>query len=276
MGCAFLFYEENMKKKISVTIDEKLLKEVDKIIDLIYIRNRSQAIENLIRSSVGENKVAVILAGGKEEGLKISRDDYRLTVSVGGKTIVERIIRKLRQSGFKEINIVAGHKILTKTFDLLKDGSAYNVKINYVEEKEPLGNAKSTLKLLKGKLNDTFLVVYGDVVFDKVNIEELWSQHIAHNALATLMLTTSARPFEKGTVRVEGNKILEFAQKPKKSEDYLVFSPIFVAEPELLDAEGDSLEYDIFPKLAKQGLLYGHISSEREIHVHNRNDLKRI
>ncbi len=265
-----------MKKKLSVTIDEKLLKEVDKIIDLIYIRNRSQAMEHLIRSSIGESKVAVILAGGKEDSQKISREEYRITASVGGKSIIERAIRKLRQTGFKEIHLVASHNILTKVFDLLKDGSAYNVKINYVEEKEPLGNAKSTLKLLKGKLNDTFLVVYGDIVFDKVNIEELWSQHIAGNSLATLMLTTSARPFEKGAVKVQGNKILEFAQKPKKSEDYLVFSPIFVAEPEFLDVDGDSLEYDIFPNLAKQGLLHGHVSSEREIHIHNKNDLKRI
>lgn len=265
-----------MKKKLSVTIDEKLLKDVDKIIDLIYIRNRSQAIEHLIRSSIGENKVAVILAGGKEGTQKITRDEYRMTASVKGKTIIERAIRKLRQNGFKDIHIVAGHKILTRTFDILKDGSAYNVKISYVEEKEPLGNAKSTLKLLKGKLNDTFLTVYGDIVFDKVNIEELWNQHIASNALATLMLTTSIKPSQKGTVKVQGNKILEFAQKPKKSQDYLVFSPIFVAEPELLDVEGDSLEYNILPSLAKQGLLRGHVSSEREIHIHHRNDLKKI
>jgi glucose-1-phosphate thymidylyltransferase len=265
-----------MKKKLSVTIDEKLLKEVDKIIDLIYIRNRSQAIEHLVRSSIGESKTAVVLAGGKEGSQKISRDEYRMTASVKGKAIVERAIRKLRQGGFKEIYIVAGHKILTKIFDLLKDGSAHNVKINYVEEKEPFGNARSTLKLLRGKLNDTFLVVYGDIVFDKVNIDELWSQHIASNALATLMLTTSAKPSEKGAVKMQGNKILEFAQKPKRSEDHLVFSPIFVAEPEFLDVEGESLEYDMFPSLAKQGLLQGHVSPVREIHIHHRNDLKKI
>lgn len=52
------------KSKISITINEKTLKEIDFIVDNVYIRNRSQAIEHLVKNALGENKAAVILLGG--------------------------------------------------------------------------------------------------------------------------------------------------------------------------------------------------------------------
>ena len=129
--------------------------------------------------------------------------------------------------------------------------------------------------MLQGKIKSNFLVVYGDIVFDKVNLELMWDDHLKHNAMATIMLTTSNKPSEKGTVKVEGNQVLEFTQKQKHSNIYLVFSPIFVASPEILQYSGSSLERDVFPELARKGLLNGHLSSEKEVHIHHLEDLKR-
>ena len=262
------------KKKISITINEKTLQEIDAIIDNIYIRNRSQAIEHLVNNALGENKIAVILLGGDEERLKIDKD-YRPTAAVKNNVVMGLAIKKLRENGFKTIFVVARHTLLTRLFEILKDGSGYGIKINYVEEKMSNGTADS-LRLLKGKISSNFLVVYGDIVFSKINIEELWNDHIKHNAAATIMLTTSSKPSEKGTVRVEGNKVLTFAQKPKKSDIYLVFSPIFVAEPQIFEYSGSSLESNIFPELAEKGLLNGHLSSEKEVHVHSKKDLLKL
>ena len=265
-----------MKKKISVTIEDSLLKGIDSIVDNVFIRNRSQAIEFLAKTALGEHKQAIILAGGPEDKLRISETDYRLTAKIGSSTVIERAVKKLRENGFRDIFVVARHNVLTKAFDILKDGSSYNVKVSYLEEKESRGSA-DTLRMLKGKISTNFLAVYGHIIFDKVNIQELWNQHIKQGtAVATLMLTTAPNPSEKGTVKVEGNRILEFIQKPKKTDVYLVFSPIFVATPEILNVSGSSLEYDVFPKLAEQGLLYGHTSAEKEQHVHTAADVKNI
>jgi len=259
------------KKKISITINGKTLQDIDGIIDNIYIRNRSQAIEHLVNNALGENRIAVILLGGKEEHLRIGKD-YRPTAAVKNNMVIGLAVKKLRENGFKTVFIVARNALLTRLFEILKDGSAYGVKINYVEEKASNGTADS-LRLLKGKISSNFLVVYGDIIFSRINIEELWNDHIKQNAVATIMLTTSSKPSEKGTVRVEGNKVLTFTQKPKESDIYLVFSPIFVAEPHIFDYSGASLESDVFPGIAEKGLLNGHLSSEKEIHVHSRKDL---
>ena len=263
-----------MKQKISITIDREMLKRIDSVVDNVIIRNRSQAIEHLVNNSLGENKTAVILAGGDENSMKISNSEYRITAKLNKTTVVEKAVKKLRQNNFKNIFIIARSNILTSVFDILKDGSSYGVKINYVEEKESSGSA-SSLRLVNGKIKTAFLVVFGDIIFDKINIEELWNQHIRQNAIATLMLTTSPTPSKKGIVKMEGIKVLKFEQKPKHSDVYIGFSSMFVAEPELLGYRDHSLEYDIFPKLAEKGLLQGHLSSEKEVHIHTTLDLKK-
>jgi NDP-sugar pyrophosphorylase family protein len=262
-----------MREKISITIEQGILHDIDGVIDNVYIKNRSQAIEHLVRSSLGENRATVILMGGPEEGLRLREGLYSPLSIIHGKPLVEHAIRKLRDSGFKTIYIVARHVLLTKVFEAIKNGTEFGVSVVYVEEKRSSGTFNS-LQLVKGKLAAPFLVVYGDILFEKVNIEQLWNDHVRQHPVATILLTTSPTPKEKGTVKVEGNKVLEFTQKPRKSDIYLVFSPIFVAEPHLLEYEGASLEFDIFPQLAEKGLLNGHLSSEKERHIHSLEDLK--
>ena len=263
------------KTKISITINEKTLQDIDSIIDNIYIRNRSQAIEHLAKNALGENKSAVILLGGNEENLKISRDLYRPTARIKNSSVIQLALKKLRENNFKTIFIVARHNLLTRLFDLLKDGANYGVKISYIEEKSSNGTADS-LRALKGKISSNFLVVYGDIIFSRISIDELWNDHIKQNSVTTIMLTTSSKPSEKGTVRVEGNKVLTFEQKPKKSDIYLVFSPIFITEPQIFEYSGSSLEFDIFPELAEKGLLNGHLSSEKEVHIHSNKDIENL
>jgi len=261
-----------MKKKISITLNEKILEDIDSMIDSIYVRNRSQAIEHLISNALGENKSAVILAGGPPEKLRIGKNEFRVSAQIGRDTVIERAVKKLRANNFKNIYFVAQPLVLHRVFEILKEGAKYGVKISYIEEKESRGSADS-LRLLKGKINSNFLIVYSDIIFNKINIEELWNNHLKHGSTATLMLTTSKEPSKKGVVRMEGNKILNFSQKPKKSDIYLVFSPIIATSPEIFEYEGNSLEEDIFPALAERGLLQGHLSSEKERHIHSTRDL---
>lgn len=264
---------ESIKQKISITINEKTLRDIDSIIDNIYIRNRSQAIEHLVQNSLGENRAAVILSGGEENNQKI-RDKYRPSVSINGETVIEKAVKKLKKSGFTTIFFIGRGKILTQVFGIIKNGAKFGVSMNYIEEKDAKGTADS-LKLLKGKLNSNFLVVYSDLVFEKINLEEFWNSHLRQKSMTTIMMTTSPNPKDKGTLKVEGNKVLDFMQKPKQSDIYLVFSPIFITGPEIMEYRGSSLEDDVFPKIAKQGMLFGYLSSEKEVHIHDDTDIRK-
>ena len=89
-----------MKKKISITIDENLLDKIDSIVDNIFIRNRSQAIEYLASQSVVESRTAIILAGGNEENRKI-KSKYRFEYTIAN------IVKKLKANSFNQIYISA-------------------------------------------------------------------------------------------------------------------------------------------------------------------------
>ena len=61
-----------MKERITITLDKDLISQIDKRIDGVGIKNRSQEIENLLAEALGTNipKKAVLLVGGKGTRLK--------------------------------------------------------------------------------------------------------------------------------------------------------------------------------------------------------------
>ena len=271
-----------MKQKISITLNEKVLRDVDSQVDNIVIRNRSQAIEFLIQKSLKESKTAVILAGENKDN-KLMRVKNRYGLYINHLTIIERAIKNLRDSGFKKIYIIATHNTLTNIFRILGDGSSYNVKIEFVKGEESEQGSAAALKLLRGEIKTTFMVVFCDIIFDDVNLDELWQQHLKEKMVATLLLNSSVMPYKKergrglwGHVKLEGTKILSFIEKPTppNMKSSLFFNGIFVAEPEIFRYEGGSLELDIFQELVRRRLLGGQVSSADYLHVHTLSDLR--
>jgi NDP-sugar pyrophosphorylase family protein len=273
-----------MKEKITISLDRKILNNVDSLVDRVYIRNRSQAIEYLLEKRLNEKRTAVILATGPASKLKINDKEYRSTAKIGNTTVIENAIKKLREKDFKKIFIVGEQPVLTAIFNLVGDGKKYGVFIRFIEEEKSPGTAES-IRLLKDELKGTFLVIFGDIIFDKMDIEKLWKHHFRHKGFATLMVTNSylikgggKNPVKKSAVKVEGNVVINafHKQQNKIDKDSLVFSSIFVAEPEILNYSGYSLENDVFPKLAEKGFLYSYLSSEGETHIHSKEDAKKI
>jgi len=277
----FISYFEQLiivKEKISITINQKILRDIDSTIDNINIQNRSQAIETLVEKALTENKVAVILAGKSENSKYGVPARYALKIS--HMTIIEKAVKKLGDSGFKTIYILANKETLTTIFKIIGDGSTFNSKIEYADEENCDGTA-ATLKWLKGKVKSTFLVAWCDIIFDNVNLASLWKQHLNEKTIATLLVNSSLLSKKQGLcgqVQLEGNKITSYIEKPPpaKCQSSIFFGGIFVAEPELLSFDGKSLEHDVFPELAKRRLLGGQLSSAEYLHVHSREDLNRV
>jgi len=265
-----------MKTKISITVNSKIIKEVDSIIDNLFIRNRSQAIEYLLKRSFGESKIAVILAGGDIKKLIINNNIYRPVYNLLGITPIELTINKLKKNNYKIIYIIGRKPLLTEVFKIVGNGSEFGVKLEYIEEKEGKGSADS-LRLLKGKIKNSFLTVFCDIIIENIDLKGLWDDHIKRKATTTLLVASSPKAYRSGgIVFMEGNKINQFKEKPKKVESFIFFTGIFVSEPELLEYNGESLQYHVFPKLASKGLLYGYLSGKEHLHFHTKKDINKI
>lgn len=268
-----------MKNKVSITINDKILRDVDSIVDNLYIRNRSQAFEYLIKKALKEDKIAVILAGEGRNNV-VGRLKNRYALKINHQSIIEKAIKKLNDSGFKKVYIIANHNTLTDIFKIIGDGADRNQKIEFVNEEFEEGSA-SALKLLRGKINTTFLVVQCDLVFDDVDILELWQQHLQDKNIATMRICSSIVSGNQvlfGHVDLQRNKILTYVEKPtpKNLRSTIFFGGLFIAEPEIFTYAGKTLEKDIFPDLAKRRLLGGQMTSTEHLHIHTHEDLERV
>lgn len=253
------------RERLTITLRKDLLPRIDATVDGARIRNRSHAIEYLITSALKpKSRRGLILAGGS--GVKMRPFTYELPktmIPVKGRPILEYTIEQLLNADVRDIIIVVGH-LGEKIRDHFGDGSRFGVKIRYVEEKTQAGTA-APLRLAETALgNQPFVLVYGDVLID-LNLTDLVEHHVTNGGLATIALTSVKNPSEYGVVKMHGNKVVEFLQKPtgKSGLSHLVWTGVAVCEPNIIDlvpAKGQSaLETNVFPKLAEQGNLMGYL-----------------
>ena len=78
------------KSKISLTITKKIVEEVESLVDGIKIKNRSEAVEYLLKMSLSKKKTAVILLGGPKERNYIKEiSEYRPIAKIKNKCLIE-------------------------------------------------------------------------------------------------------------------------------------------------------------------------------------------
>jgi len=249
-----------MKERVTITLDKGLISQIDKRIDGIGIKNRSQEIELLLAEALGTNipSKAVLLVGGRGTRLKPLTDKTpKALLEVHGKTITEHLFDLLKKYGIRDVVLCIGY-LKDKIKGHFGDGSNFGMSITYVEEDKPLGTA-GPLRLAKKYLKDSFIVSNGDELKD-INIPRMFRLHKRKDALATIALTTVDDPSHYGVARLDGSRIIEFVEKPSHAPSNLINAGFYILEPEVIDMipNGFSmLEKDVFPKLAQLGRLRG-------------------
>ncbi len=255
-----------MKERVTLTLEKGLLERIDRLIDGTRIKSRSHAVEILLQQAIGQKMVrkAFIIAGGKGTRLKpITQEIPKPMLPVQGKPILEHIIELFKKYGITEIVLSIGYKG-DKIREYFGDGARFGVKITYVEEISPLGTA-GPLRLARHLLSETFFMSNADEL-KSVDLNDMFRFHKDSGAEATIALTTVRDPKSYGIVRLKGNRIVDFIEKPRSSPSpsgYLINSGLYILEPSVIDLVHSknpcSIERDVFPKLAKQGKLFGYV-----------------
>ncbi len=258
------------RSRITITIKNELLKNVDRIIDGTKIKNRSHAIEFLLAKNFGEQKIkkAVILAGGK--GIKINNKPEpvsRILTLYKNKPFIEHIFDWLKRQGIEEVIISAGN-LSSEVKNQIGDGSKFGLQVSYLSK--DTGTA-SVLKYLANIIDETFLMMNGDVLSD-VNLEEMFDFHKKSGGLCTIGMISVKEPSSFGTIKLKGSQIVDFIEKPKegKEESYLINAGIYLMEPDIYKLASYkclSLEKNLFPALAKKENLFGYYLQGKWFHL---------
>ncbi len=252
-----------MKERITLTIDTDVLKKLDASVDGFKIKNRSHAVEMHLLSSLGANRPskAFILAGGRGTRLKPITDEIpKPLIPVQGKPVLEHGIELMKKHGIKDIVISVGYKG-EKIKEYFGDGKNFGVNIVYVEERKPLGTA-GPLKLAQEFLKEAFVMCNADEL-KNIDLVDMYMFHKENNSLGTIALTTVEDPSSYGVAKLKGNQILDFIEKPSREHapSNLINAGLYILEPEVLKyifEETSYMEKDIFPKLAREGKLFGY------------------
>ena len=262
------------KHRISITLDEDLVMRIDRMVDGYNVKNRSHAIEKILMKKLNEQAItqAVILCGGKGQKLKpITYELPKSMIPVRDKPVLEYIISHLKSEGITDIVLVVDYKH-EKIISYFGKGRSMGVNIRYIIEDKPHGTA-GFLKSAKDMVNDTFLLLYGDVL-SKVDISDMLRTHRGNKALATMALTTTSDTSSFGVAKLKGEKITGFIEKPSPGEapSNLINAGVFMLEPELLGKVPTTVENkimieSIFEELAKAGKLAGYVYDGKWFHL---------
>lgn len=206
---------------------------------------------------------ALILAAGEGTRLRpLTLDRPKPMLPVAGKPLLAITVSMLRRYGVTDLAVNLHHRpeAITNYFG---NGAAFGVSITYSHEPQIMGTAGAAKKL-EWFLDETFFVVYGDVLTN-LNYQSLIQFHRDRRSLLTLSLYRVPNPTEVGLVGVDSNgRVFRFLEKPRPEEVFtdLANSGVLVCEPEVLSYVPADTFYDfghhLLPALLELGKpLYG-------------------
>ncbi|HEX6048191.1 MAG TPA: glucose-1-phosphate cytidylyltransferase [Gemmatimonadaceae bacterium] len=193
----------------------------------------------------------IILSGGY--GTRLQEETSlkpKPMVEIGGRPMLWHIMGIYAAYGFKEFVIALGYRAeVVRSYFLhyrqihsditvcLGDGSVAAEKpaaedwtIHLIDTGDGTGTGGRIRRLADWIGDETFMLTYGDGVAD-IDIRRLVAFHKAHGKLATI---TAVRPPSRfGGLRLDGDAVLEFEEKPQIGEGW-INGGFFVLEPQVL------------------------------------------
>ncbi|OGM89388.1 hypothetical protein A3J77_01205 [Candidatus Wolfebacteria bacterium RBG_13_41_7] len=194
---------------------------------------------------------AIILAAGEGIRLKPLTDTIpKCLIKVGKKTILEHTLSELPQS-IKEVIIVVGH--LKGQIKKQIGNHFANRNIRYVEQTERLGtgHALFTTKNIIG--DEKFVVLMGDNVYTKRDIESCLSQNLA------LLAKEVEAPERFGVLKIENGSLVDVIESPKLTAGSLVNCGLYVLDKRIFNYSPVAInqeEYGLPQTIVKMSARY--------------------
>jgi mannose-1-phosphate guanylyltransferase/phosphomannomutase len=201
---------------------------------------------------------AVIMAGGEGTRLRpLTSNQPKPMLPLANRPMMEHIIRLLAQHGFDDIVVTVAF-LANHIRNYFGDGSEFGVRMRYATEESPLGTAGSVGNAAD-ELDDTFLVISGDVLTD-IDLGAFVKAHRDSGAFASIALKRVENPLEFGIVITRPDGMIErFLEKPTWGQVFsdTINTGIYVLEPSVFELipEGQVVDFsaDVFPAALEEG-----------------------
>ena len=249
-----------------MTLDPSLMRKVDLLVDGGRFRNRSETAEFLLKLGVEQfrpERTVIILCGGLETRIRPTPfSTPKPLLPIGYQALLEYQIQYLKRFEFDKIILAIG--FLQEQIVRYLDEHRLGIRLRYSFEKEPLDTG-GAIKNAESMIGSDFLTLNGDIIFSELDLDKLIYAHKKTNASATVVLAKSTTPTRFGAVELdEQGRIVNFVEKPRKqiAGETWVNAGVYVITPSVLSkiskGRRTSLELDVFPKLMREGSIFGY------------------
>jgi len=177
----------------------------------------------------------MILAAGRGLRMKPLTDDTpKPLLKVGGISLLERHILRLKEAGFKDLVINVSH-LADQVIDFVRNLSDGEVNIKISFEDEPLETAGGIIKALPLLGDLPFLLINADIWTD-FKFEEIFSIYLKENTLAHLILVKNPPENSSGDFELDN-----FSVKQMKGGLSVTYAGIGIYRPCLFSGEKQSI-----------------------------------
>ena len=202
----------------------------------------------------------VVLAGGVGSRLRPwTATIPKPLLPVLDRTLLEHVVSSLPEDLVDEVVVAGGYKVDQIESYFNEREVPFDVRI--VPEDEPLGTG-GALGNCRDVVSGTFACFNGDIV-SSLDASTLLRLHQTNGSVGTLGLWEVEDPTRFGIVGLDdNNRISRFKEKPKPEEVFsnLINAGSYIFNDEIFNwmpAGKHSIERDVFPQLAAEGLLSG-------------------
>jgi len=183
---------------------------------------------------------AVVMAGGLGTRMRpLTESVPKPMLPVAGKPLLERMISRLKLSGFDQVNITTNY-LKDKIVDHFGDGSDLGIAVGYLDEDEPMGTAGSLRLMARPK--GPILVINGDVLTD-LDFKVMYDYHLDHDSLVTVGVHEYRMVVPYGVMEVESGHVTAIREKPEVA--YFINAGIYILDPAAVDMIPESGRYDM-------------------------------
>jgi D,D-heptose 1,7-bisphosphate phosphatase len=200
---------------------------------------------------------AVLVGGLGTRMGRLTANIPKPLLPIGKRVFLDYLVDEIARHGFSQLVCLAGYRgddIKSWALNAKRSG----LEIQVVVEPEPCGTA-GALVAAKDLLDDEFLLFNGDTIFD-INLLDLAAWKPAGKSMGVVALRSIADAERYGVVEVDGDTIRTFAERPCFHGPGLINGGIYRLKRDLLKSIASipsSIERDVFPMLAREGLLRG-------------------
>ena len=160
----------------------------------------------------------------------LTQDCPKPMLRVRGRPLLEIILDQCIAAGFQYFYISVNY-LGSQIKDYFGDGAHWGVRIDYLEEDQPLGTG-GALSLLPKKPSESFFLINGDVL-TRVDYIKLLKFHEEQKAAATLCVREYSTKIPFGVVRLDDLNVLGLEEKPEVQ--HYINAGIYLINPTLLN-----------------------------------------